>query len=273
MKNIFKLVLLAQLILVGCSSSKKEAEMNEKKAELHYTHGTQALLNKEYTTALDHLLKSNVYKPNQSNVLNNLGMAYFFKKEKKRALKSLLLSLKIDPKNSDARTNLASIYFHMGNFSKAEEHYNIILKDLIYKHQYRIHYNLALIELKRSNYDKAVTRLKSSIEEKDDYCPANYKLGDLAFNRYDYQSALKYYKDATKGNCYNLGEPHMKQVESLIQLKKYAEARLKLSDIKNQFKGTRFDTLARVKLNDLDTLEKQEFYSTRNKNLNNFYNK
>ena len=273
MKNIFKLVLLAQLIISGCSSASKEKELAEKKADLHYTHGTQALLNREYTTALDHLIKSNNYKPNQSKVLNNLGMAYFFKKEKGRALKALLLSLKVDPKNSDARTNLASVYFHMGNFSKAEEHYNLILKDPVYPHQYRIQYNLALIELKRSNYDKAVVRLKNSIQEKDDYCPANYKMGDLAYNRYDYQSALRYYKDATKGNCFNLGEPHMKQAESLIQLKKYAEARLKLTDIKNQFKGSRFDTLARVKLNDLDNLEKQEYYSNQNKSINNFYNK
>ena len=67
--------------------------------------------------------------------------------------------------------------------------------------------------------------------------------------------------------------PHIKQADTLVQLKKYTEARLKLSDIKNQFKGTRFDTLARVKLNDLDNLEKQEFYSNQNKTINNFYNK
>lgn len=271
MKNIFKLVLIAQLILVGCGSSSKEKQAKIKRADLHYSHGTEALVNKEYTTALDHLMKANKLKPNQSNILNNLGMAFYFKKEEARALKNLLLALKADPKNSDARTNVASLYLEMNQLNKAEEHYRIVLKDLIYKHQYRVHYNLAIVEKKRGNYDKSVVQLKKAIEIKDDYCPANFKMGNLAFRRYDYQTALKYFRDATKGSCYNLAEPHLKQAEAMIHLKKYTEARLKLTDIKNQFKGTRYDTLAKVKLNDLDNLEKQEFYS--NQNNNNFYNK
>jgi Tfp pilus assembly protein PilF len=273
MKNIFKLALIAQLILVGCGSSSKEKDNNLRRSELHFSHGTEALVNKEYTTALDHLMKANALRPNQSKILNNLGMAFYFKKELARALKNLLLSLKADPKNSDARTNLASVYVGMNKLNEAEEHYNIVLKDLIYKHQYRVHYNLALVEQKRGNYDKSIVQLKKAIEVKDDYCPANFKLGNLAFRRYDYQSALKYYKDATKGSCYNLAEPHLRQAEAMIQLKKYTEARLKLTDVKNQFKGTRYDTLAKVKLNDLDNLEKQEFYSTQNQINNNFYNK
>ncbi len=271
MKNILKLVLIAQLILVGCGSSSLEKESNLKKADLHYAHGTDALVNKDYTTALDHLIKANNLKPNQSNILNNLGMAFYFKKEMPRALKYLLLALKNGPKNSDARTNLASLYLEINQLDKAEEHYRIVLKDLVYKHQYRVHYNLSIVEKKRGNYDKSIVQLKKAIEIKDDYCPANFKMGNLAFRRYDYQSALKYYRDATKGSCYSLAEPHLRQAESMIQLKKYTEARLKLTDVKNQFKGTRYDTLAKVKLNDLDNLEKQEFYS--NQNNNNFYNK
>lgn len=272
MKNIFKLVLIAQLILVGCSSAKKEKANTKRKADLHYTHGTQALVDKQYTTALDHLLTSNKLNPNQSKTLNNLGMAYYFKKQTKLAMKHLLLSLKANPKNSDARTNLASVYFTTGNLDKAEEQYKLILKDLIYQHQYRVYYNLGLVELQRSNYDMAIRRFKQAVEEKDDYCPANFKLGDMAYKRYDFAQALKYFRDASKGSCYNLAEPHLRQAETLIQLKKYTEARLKLADIKTQFKGTRFDTLAKVKLNDLDTLEKQEYYSNRkNNSTNSFY--
>jgi type IV pilus assembly protein PilF len=271
MKNVFKLALIAQLIISGCGSTSKKKEADNRRAGLHYAHGTEALVNKEYTTALDHLIKANKLRPNQSNVLNNLGMAFYFKKEQPRALKNLLLSLKADPKNSDARTNLASLYLEMNKLNKAEEHYRVVLLDLVYKHQYRVHYNLALVEKKRGSYDKSIVQLKKAIEIKEDYCPANFKMGNLAYRRYDYQTALKFYKDATKGSCYNLAEPHLKQAEAMIQLKKYTEARLKLTDVKNQFKGTRYDTLAKVKLNDLDNLEKQEFYS--NKNNNNFYNK
>lgn len=271
MSNCFKLALIVQLFLMGCSSARKERELNEKKALIHYSHGTDALINKDYTTALDHLIKSNQLRPGQSKTLNNLGMAYFFKKETHRALKILLLSLKEDSSNSNARSNLASVYYQLGNLNKAETQYRVVLKDLIYQHQFRVHYNIALIELKRGNYKEAVAQLKQSIEIKDDYCPSNYKLGNLAYSRYDYQSALRYYKSATKGNCYNLAEPHIKQAETLIQLKKYAKARLKLTDVKNQFKGTRFATLARVKLNDLDNLEKQEYYSEESNVKNSFY--
>jgi len=273
MKNCFKLVLLVQLILVGCGSSQKDEASKKKMALIHYTHGTEALIKKDYTTALDHLIKSDRFQPNQTKTLNNLGMAYFFKKETTTAIKILLKSIKADGKNTDARVNLASVYYQIGRLNKAEESFKIVLRDLVYQHQYRTYHNIALIELKRGNYDMAISAFKKSVEIKDDYCPSNFKLGNLAYRRFDYQSALKYYRDATKGNCYNLADPHLKQAEALIQLKKYTEARLKLTDIKNQFRGTRFDTLAKVKLNDLDNLEKQEFYSNKKQTINNFYNK
>ena len=78
MKNIIFLILVL-LPLVSCSS-RKEKSITDKKADLYYGQGTNLLRSKDYTKALKSLIASNKYRPNDTKTLNNLGMAYYFKK-------------------------------------------------------------------------------------------------------------------------------------------------------------------------------------------------
>ena len=78
------------LIVAGCGSTTRDiSDPINRKAELHYNQGTKKLIEKDYTAALDHLLKAKMHKKNDSKILNNLGMAYYFKK------KSVLAELKV----------------------------------------------------------------------------------------------------------------------------------------------------------------------------------
>ena len=82
-------------LLVSCSSGEKNVNksVKEKQADLNYSHGTSHLIKKNYTLALDHLITANQMRKNDTKILNNLGMAYFFKKDMGNALKYLKESI------------------------------------------------------------------------------------------------------------------------------------------------------------------------------------
>ena len=207
------IILFISLLLLTASCSSSQKDTNSKKADLFYTYGTQKLIDKDYTQALEALLKANTLKPNDTKTLNNLGLAYYLKKKPELAKKFFLKSIDEDEKNSDARNNLASIYFHEGKMNLAEKQYKEVLKDLVYQYSYRVKYNLALIELKRNNKKKAMKYLNEVTGYTLDYCPAPYQLALLLKEDGKIKDAIKNLNIATTGKCdkepapiYELGE-------------------------------------------------------------------
>lgn len=247
------LCLLATLLLTSCASKK---DLNIKQASLYFGAGTQSLMEKQYTEALKNLLQANQLDPENSDILNNLGMAYYFKGEKDLAVKTLNNSLKINPDNSDAKVNLASIYFKDGRLADAENMYKQVLKDLTYDKQARTLYNLGLIEMQGNNdYVAAENYFKKSIKEDDNYCPSYHHLGLVQYQRRQFNSALKNFKEASMGICFDSPGPHYYQALSLIELRRYDEARLKLDEMSTRFKKSDYARKARQKAIELTTIE------------------
>ena len=259
------LMIAALFLMTSCASKK---DVKSKQAELYYGAGTQSLMQKQYTEALKNLIKANELDPNNSDILNNLGMAYYFKGEKEIAVKTLLRALEINKKNSDAKTNLASIFYKDGKVSEAEKMYKQVLKDLTYDKQARTLFNLGILELKaKGNTVSAENYFKKSIKEDDNYCPAYYHLGLLQFNRRQFNSALKNFREAAMGTCYESPAPHYYQALSLIELRRYEDARLKLDDIDTRFKKSAFAAKARAKsieINELENRKSPESHASRN---------
>lgn len=238
-------ILLWIPFLTMCSSNgpiKKTPD--EKKAELYYSHGTSYLMQKRYTEALSYLIKAVTLKPDDSKIQNNLGMAYYFKGQNIRALEILKHSLELDPKNSDARNNLASLYFKLGKNKKAKQQYELILQDLIYRHQYRIHYNLALLALQRKDFTKAKNHFILSLKERNDYCPSHYQLGLLSKNNLDYLQALTHFTEGTKSTCYNIPASHYQIGLTYMKLGQTQKARTKFLEIIENFNSTPYSKLS-----------------------------
>lgn len=258
--------MIAALFLVTSCSSKKDVKA--KQAELYYGAGTQSLMQQQYTEALKNLIKANEMDPDNAEVLNNLGMAYYFKGEKDIAVKTLHRALEIDEKNSDAKTNLASILYKDGRIAEAEKMYKEVLKDLTYDKQARTYFNLGILELRsKGNTVSAENYFKKSIKEDDNYCPAYLHLGLLQFNRRQFNSALKNFREAAMGTCYESPAPHYYQALSLIELRRYDDARLKLDDIDTRFKKSSFAVKARAKaieINQLENRKSPESHASRN---------
>ncbi|MCY4523804.1 MAG: tetratricopeptide repeat protein, partial [Halobacteriovoraceae bacterium] len=147
-------------------------------------------------------------------------------------------------KNSDARTNLASLYFRSGKYEDATREYLKVLEDLVYKHQYRVYYGLALISLERKRPLEARKYLQKSIEEKEDYCAAHFKLGELAKEAYHYNEAYKRFKLASQGTCFQEPRPHYEQALTLMQMRDFKKAHAKLKEIIEMFPKSSYSEMA-----------------------------
>jgi type IV pilus assembly protein PilF len=248
--TFFKKFLLFILIpfIIQCSSNSTEKSDVQKKSELYYSHGTHYLLQKNYTEALSHLMKADELTPNDSKIKNNLAMAYYFKEQTIKAIDLLNTSLNLDPKNSDARVNLASIYFNLGKNEKAFLEYSKVLEDLIYPHQYRTHFNIALIYLKSARIQEAINHLNLSLKENKDYCPSHYQLGIISKQKKDLKGAKKHFEESTKATCYNLVEAHYQLTQTYLDLKLLDKAKAKLLEIIEKFSGSPYEHWAKKTL-------------------------
>lgn len=253
--------LIILLALLSCASNKRVDTKSdaEKKAEIYYNQGTQELVTNEYTQALKHLLEANTLNPNSSKIQNNLGMAYYFKKKPHRAVRFIKHAIKNDPKNTEARLNLATIYVRLEKIKEAKRQYDIVLDDLTYSGQYKTYYNLGILSLKQKREAQAINYFKQSLNENQSYCPAHFQLGNIHFKNGQYQESLISYKKASIGTCYNNPGPIYQQALSLIELKEYSTAKLKLEEVVERFALTKYQKLADRKLKNLDqqAIEKQ----------------
>jgi tetratricopeptide (TPR) repeat protein len=255
----------------SCASKdvNSEATVEEKKASVYYDQGTSELISKNYKQALTNLLKAKELKPNDSNIRNNLGMAYYFREQIQFALEELKEAVSLDNKNSDAKMNLATIYLEKNNLKEAKKLYDQVLTDLTYVALYRVHYNLALLNLKIGDRKGAFEELAKSVKDKEDYCQAHYKMGELYTEEYKYNEALAAFTESTMGTCVSNPETHFAVAEALINLNKYEEARSKLESIIEKFPKSNFKILAQKKLANLSREAKDEHTARRIEELKN----
>lgn len=247
-------LLLVLFFITSCATHDKKA----KKSEIYFAAGTQSLMQKQYTDALKSLLAANELTPDKTEILNNLAMAYYFKGEQDMAIKTLNHALKVDEKNSDAKVNLASIYYKNGQYDQAEKLYKNVAKDLTYDKQARNFYNLGLLEMSyKKDFVAAEHYFKKSIKEDDNYCPSYYQLGMIQYQRRQFNTALKNFKEATMGTCYESPAPHYYQALVLIEQQRFVDARLKLDEIETRFGQTTYAAKARTKVLELNEIEKR----------------
>lgn len=224
------------ILLTSCASNQNsDLSQNEKKAEIFYTYGTQALVQKNYTDALDNLLKAYEINPKDSKLNNNLGMAYFFKGRSDKAIEYLKKAIELDSKNSDAKNNLASIYFNLEQYALAKELYVEVLNDLVYQNHFRVLHSLALISIHERNFPEAEKYLHESISENIDYCAAHYTYGKLELSRGHIDEAINHLKNANKGTCFSEQAPIIALAQTYYETGKLDLAKAKFLEYIERF--------------------------------------
>ena len=242
-------IFFAALFLVSCATNElAEKTVEQKKSEIYYGQGTSELVKKNYSQALINLLKAKEFDPNDSQIRNNLGRAYYFREQPELAEKELLKAIDLDKKNSDARVNLGTIYMEKNRLKEARAQYVQVLEDLTYPNQFRNYYNLAVLALKEGDRAEGFEYLFKSIKEKDEYCQAHFKLGELYFEEYKFKQALLSFQESAKGTCVNEPAPLYQQALAMMNLNRFEESRIKLKEIMDKFPKSRFNTLAGIQL-------------------------
>jgi Tfp pilus assembly protein PilF len=255
---------------IGCSSNdvvNSEQTVEEKKAVLYYDQGSNDLIAQNYQQALTNLLKAKELAPNDTKVRNNLGMAYYFREQIPLAIQELKEAISLDSKNTDAKMNLATVYMNLGKIDEAKKNFQDTLKDLTFSSLYRVHYNLAILNLKIGDRKSAYEELFLALKEKEDYCLAHYKLGELYTEEYHFKEAHKSFVESTKGSCVTKPETHYGVAMALINLNRTMEAKTKLQEIINKFPKSNFKTLAEKKIRNLSDDSREE-KADLNTNLN-----
>lgn len=250
MKNTSKSIIFLAAIFLGSCATNELAEKTtaQKKSEIYYGQGTSELVQKNYSQALINLLKAREFDPNDAQIRNNLGMAYYFRDQPELAEKELLKAIDIDKKNSDARVNLGTLYMEKNRLKEARIQYEEVLKDLTYPNQFRNYYNLAVLALKEGDRAMGFEYLFKSIKEKEEYCQAHFKLGELYFEEYKFKQALASFQESAKGTCVTEPAPHYQQALALMNLNRFEESRIKLKEIMDKFPKTRFNAMASIQL-------------------------
>ena len=224
----------------------------KRKAQIYFNQGTRELMYKDYTAALNHLTEANILDKDNTQILNNLGMTYYFKKRPETAIKMIQRAIEVDSKNTEARINIGTIYTNLGRYELAKKQYNIVLDDLTYDRQYKTYFNLGVLHLKLGKEIEAISYFQQAINENENYCPAFLKLGDINFRKKNYEKSLNFYKKAGSGVCYDNPDPLYRQALSLLKLKEYGSAKLKLEEVIERFSLTKFERMAHKKLKDID---------------------
>lgn len=262
MKNSLFLIVLVSLVTASCASSNNsELTVEQKKAEVYYAQGTTDLVGKNYQKALTNLLTAKNFNPDDSKIRNNLGMAYYFREQYALAEEELKASINLDEKNSDARLNLGSLYMSKKRYKEARVQFEKVTKDLTFANQYRNYYNLAVLSLAEGDRKEAFAFLEKSLKEKEDYCQAHFKLGELYAEEYRFKQALDSFRESGKGTCVSEPAPHYQQALALLNLGRETEAKRKFQEVMEKFSSTNFSTLASLQIkkinNNVDENTKQ----------------
>lgn len=249
LKNMMFFV-MPLFLLVSCASTQKNQEETpeQKKAMIYYQQGTQELIDKNYTNALNYLLKAKELNPDHDEIRNNLGMAYYLKNQIDKAKTEFQKALSINAKNSDARNNYASVLLQQKKHKEALIEYQRVTEDLTYNKMFRVYFNIALIHKFEGSDDKSLEFLNKAVAENPDYCPAHFEIGNYYTHKYQFKDALASYSEATKGVCVNEPASHFELAMTLNRLNRTGEAELKLKEIQEKFPKTRFALLAKEEL-------------------------
>ncbi len=248
-------------LFASCSSNKTlHKSPEEEKAELYYDHGTEKLVNKRYTEALKYFLKAEKLQPKNPKIQNNLGMTYWFKKQSEKAVYHLKKAIENDENDGDARNNLASVYYQKKKYDLALLEYRKVATNLIYDHQYRVLYNMALIYGKKGDQEKMIEYLNLSLKEKNDYCPTHFKLGRHYFSTKRFIKSFDHFHQSSLGTCLKNPAPFYWKAKTLAASKRYFKAKQEYRHLIKSFPRSHYSKLA---VKNMSTIRKQELLSER----------
>lgn len=195
----------------------------------YLTGGNLPLAIKELSIAKD-------LDPKNYAILNNLGLAYYYRQEYSLAGKEFQEALVISPNYTEARSNLSRVFISTEKYAEAIDILKVATRDLTYRQPEKIWANLGMAQLELKKYNDAELSLKKAITLNRHYCPAFTLLGKTHYKLEKYSLAAHVLDQAVfKCRTQYYDEPNYYGALSYLQLGKKNVARAKLKEIIDKF--------------------------------------
>lgn len=217
MKRLLVLTtLLTAVLAAGCALS----EGARKKASYHYQMGLSFLGEQNVTRALFEFTEAEKLTPNDPELLNYLGLAYYYKKKYELAEQKFLRALDAKPAYSEARNNLGVTFLEMGRWDDAIRQFKLVSEDIFYQNQDIARINLGLAYYGKGDHGEALSVLRSAVSSNPRIPQGRLTLGKVYFALgktelaiAEYKAAVDLYRDYADAH-YNLALAYLKQKDS-----------------------------------------------------------
>jgi type IV pilus assembly protein PilF len=178
------LYLLCFLCLWGCASWSSQEK--KEKAQMQAQVGMSLLESGNYPEALSALLHAYELEPEDPTILNNLGLAYFYRGKPEKAKFYLQKALKQNYQFTDAHNNLGRILLELGEYKASEIHLKKAVEDLTYPKPEKPYLNLGLLYFKTNRYQEAKKASEKSVYYDKRSCASNTLLGRSYYQIQEY---------------------------------------------------------------------------------------
>lgn len=224
-----RFLLLPLLFIFLFASACAMGEASKKKASYHYQMGLSYLGENNVTGALVELTEAEKLNPDDPQLLNYLGLAYFHKNKFELAEQKYLRALALRPDYSEARNNLAVDYLEMKRWDEAIYHLKIVSEDIFYQNQEAASINLGLAYFGKGDYPKALSVLRAVVINNPRNFRARVNLGKVYFALDKVELAIMEYKRSIEINkdyanaYYNLALACLKAKDNKAALAAFRE--------------------------------------------------
>ena len=189
------------VLISGCQFQTKD-----QKVQSYLLKGNQALAGKKYHNAVEYFELVLKADNDNSDALNNLGIAYFGLNNQIEAIKQYSRALMLDSLHYDSRYNRFNAYYSNNEFEDALIDLSILRK--IYPDSAQVSFASGLAYTKLKNYSKANQSFDLAMEQGWDEVEILINKGNLSFYqgylnaaKIDFRLALKL--DSSRGLAYN----------------------------------------------------------------------
>lgn len=209
------------VVVAGCSS---DGEAKKKQASAAHQMGLANLRQGSATKAIQELAKAEGYDPENPEIQNSLGMAYWARREPALAEQKFLRAVALKPEYSEGWNNLGAFYIDMERYEEAVNALNSALRNVQYTTYERALANLGWAHYKLGRLKEAERRLQEAVEMAPGFALAHRSLGIVLFDQGATDKALGHFDEAARlypGDA----ETHLRRGMALLKLNDKAGAR------------------------------------------------
>jgi type IV pilus assembly protein PilF len=213
-------------VFAGCAHNQERANQ----AAFYTKLGISNLLSDNCTEALRYLLEAEKREPDNAELQNSLGIAYYCKGEYQLAVTAYEHAVRLQPDFSEAHNNLGAAYATLGNYDRAIQSFDKAISNLLYQTPERAWQNKGDAHAARFDskqaihaYQRAIAIAMPRAHARDVVCVSHNRLGGVHMRDKNYAEAVRELNSAIR-LCPKYAEPHAQLSNAYLRLGRRADA-------------------------------------------------